>query len=288
MFKRMIEIFLIVVEEGSFSAAARRLYMSQSAVSQQIDKLEAKLGLKLFDRTAYRPVLNRAGQYYYEEIRKLEERYQQVERTLKETDQKRVIIGITSVFEKRYLPTFIHRYGQSHGLSIELKYYPFGRFKEELDQHRIDLAFGLMNSFYNVPKLYSKVCYQAHVCVIVSLDHPLAKADFIDTDQLKNEPVVVLGKQLDAKYYQGLQHAFEKDGYAPKIVKTVETQEDLVMSVRMNEGIAFTAREVVQSDDQVHMLDLRNSHHQAYYGIAYENKAFDQLAAAIAVYFKTV
>ena len=45
-----LEIFECVVEEGSFSAAAERLMMSQSGVSQHIRDLERTLGTQLFDR----------------------------------------------------------------------------------------------------------------------------------------------------------------------------------------------------------------------------------------------
>lgn len=45
-----LEIFTVVVESGSFSAAAQRLFLSQPAVSQHIHDLEAALGTKLFDR----------------------------------------------------------------------------------------------------------------------------------------------------------------------------------------------------------------------------------------------
>ena len=50
-----IEVFLAIAEEGSISAAARRLGSSPSAVSQQLSGLETTLGAQLFDRGA-RPV----------------------------------------------------------------------------------------------------------------------------------------------------------------------------------------------------------------------------------------
>ena len=40
MFKQVIYYFMAVVEEGSFSKAAKKYYLSQSAISQQITKLE--------------------------------------------------------------------------------------------------------------------------------------------------------------------------------------------------------------------------------------------------------
>ena len=56
-----VSILLAVVEGGSFSAAARRLNRAQSVVTYAIQKLEEQVGLPLFDRTAYRPILTEAG-----------------------------------------------------------------------------------------------------------------------------------------------------------------------------------------------------------------------------------
>jgi DNA-binding transcriptional LysR family regulator len=56
-----IRLLLAVVDDGSFSKAAKKLNRAQSAVTYGIRKLEAQIGLKLFDRTAYRPALTEAG-----------------------------------------------------------------------------------------------------------------------------------------------------------------------------------------------------------------------------------
>lgn len=54
-------VFTAVVEQGSFSAAARKLNRAQSAITYAIQKLEEQSGAELFDRSAYRPVLSDAG-----------------------------------------------------------------------------------------------------------------------------------------------------------------------------------------------------------------------------------
>src|SRR5437762_10254074 len=51
-----------VADTGSFSAAARKLGRVQAAVSQSIDRLEAQLGLRLFDRTGRVPRLTAHGE----------------------------------------------------------------------------------------------------------------------------------------------------------------------------------------------------------------------------------
>ena len=47
-----LRAFVAAVDEGSFSAAGRKLARTQSVVTQTIANLERQLGLKLFDRTA--------------------------------------------------------------------------------------------------------------------------------------------------------------------------------------------------------------------------------------------
>jgi DNA-binding transcriptional LysR family regulator len=53
--------FIAAVDEGSFSAAGRKLRRAQSAVSQTLANLEAQIGVKLFDRSARYPRLTEAG-----------------------------------------------------------------------------------------------------------------------------------------------------------------------------------------------------------------------------------
>lgn len=64
-----LEIFNAVVEAGSFTRAADRLYLTQSAVSQHIQDLEASLGTKLFERRARGVELTSAGRVLQDYVR---------------------------------------------------------------------------------------------------------------------------------------------------------------------------------------------------------------------------
>src|SRR5712664_4486457 len=57
-----LRTFIAAVDEGSFSAAGRKLRRAQSVVSQTLANLEAQLGVKLFDRSARYPRLTEEGQ----------------------------------------------------------------------------------------------------------------------------------------------------------------------------------------------------------------------------------
>lgn len=68
-----LQVFLAVTEEGSFSAAARRLNRAQSVISYTIANLEAQLELRLFDRTGTRqPQLTEAGAALLEDARRID------------------------------------------------------------------------------------------------------------------------------------------------------------------------------------------------------------------------
>lgn len=66
-----MEIFAEVVEAGGFSAAARRLNLSKSAVSKQVSRLEDRLGVRLLNRTTRRLSLTEAGTTFYAACRRV-------------------------------------------------------------------------------------------------------------------------------------------------------------------------------------------------------------------------
>ena len=68
---RQLRYFVEIAESGSFSAAAERLFVAQSALSRQIKELENLLQTPLFERTARQPRLTAAGAAFYPRARNL-------------------------------------------------------------------------------------------------------------------------------------------------------------------------------------------------------------------------
>ena len=74
-----MEAFVLVVDSGSFSAAARRLNIGQPAVSKLVAQLEDRLGVKLLVRTTRGLTPTEAGLNYYERARRLIEEADEAE-----------------------------------------------------------------------------------------------------------------------------------------------------------------------------------------------------------------
>ena len=105
---RHLYIFKIVCEEGSFTRAARRLYMTQPAVSHAILELEAEIGSPLFDRLSRRIYLNASGNIMLSKVNRLLELYEELKSNALTAEQPLPLrIGSTITIGNFWLPSRI-------------------------------------------------------------------------------------------------------------------------------------------------------------------------------------
>ena len=92
------EYVLTVLKEGSFTAAAKRLYISQPSLSQMVKAAESRLGAPIFDRTTDPITLTPAGKLYVEavlQVRGITENLAKQVRELTEEERGVLHIGIS-------------------------------------------------------------------------------------------------------------------------------------------------------------------------------------------------
>ncbi|QGM22337.1 LysR family transcriptional regulator [Spiribacter sp. 2438] len=112
-----MHMFVRAVDKGSFSAAARDLDLTPSAVSKQIRRLEDRLGVRLFNRTTRRVSLTEVGQAYYERSARIVQEIEEAEEAvtaLNENPRGTLRVAATSAFGRvEVLPRmaeFLERY----------------------------------------------------------------------------------------------------------------------------------------------------------------------------------
>ena len=112
-----ITMFNAVVERQSFTAAARALGVSASAVSKQVSQLENELGARLINRTTRSLSLTEVGSAYYEQTKDIVSALDQAEATVTELTGKprgllkvHIPVGFGQVHLSRILPGFLERY----------------------------------------------------------------------------------------------------------------------------------------------------------------------------------
>jgi len=119
-----LEIFIKVLDTGSFTAAAQTLSVSKSHVSKQVRQLEDRLGVRLINRTTRRVSATDAGQAFYDRCARLIEELDEAERAvsqLNRTPAGTLRINVPVSFGIRHLGSVIGTFMAKHEhLQVEL------------------------------------------------------------------------------------------------------------------------------------------------------------------------
>ncbi|MCD8013713.1 MAG: LysR family transcriptional regulator [Lachnospiraceae bacterium] len=139
---RELSGFVKIVELGSFSLASESLYISQSALSQQIKSLEHSIGFDLFEHGQRRVKLTQAGEQFYFHTKSILELYQNALEeglALSQTDTRQIkyfqvgclgdqyirywleLLRISSDIRQNYMPRFVRYENQAALLTALLK-----------------------------------------------------------------------------------------------------------------------------------------------------------------------
>lgn len=133
--------FLATAEEGSFSAAARALSLTQPTLSRHIASLEARFGMILFEKMGHKLVLTPAGQALLPHMKQMEIAAQAVERVAFGQAQDMhgpVVITAEDLFAARLLPSLIKRI-QARAPTLKLSILP-DNAKSDLQRRDADIA----------------------------------------------------------------------------------------------------------------------------------------------------
>lgn len=111
-----ISYFLAIVEEGGISAAARKLYISQQALSEQLRKMEEEVGAPLLKR-GKNSELTIAGECLYRDGRELLRIYNSMMEDIRDVTTKRrkkITLGIPTFWTPPYLPELLVRFREKY------------------------------------------------------------------------------------------------------------------------------------------------------------------------------
>jgi len=171
-------VFLTIVEEGSFAAAARKLGRAQSAITYAVLKLEDQSGVQLFDRTAYRPILTEQGRALLPRIRRIMddvgEFRVQAQSIVKGVEAELILVVETFLPLSMFMPT-LHRFHSEFPM-VQLRINavrPQDASRQLLD-HRADLGLFLLSPKPE-PDLESLLITELDFVAVAAPGHPLAK-----------------------------------------------------------------------------------------------------------------
>ncbi len=187
-----IKTFHKVAATGSFTEAARQLFLTQSAVSQQIRALEDEIGGRLFDRSAKKIRLTAEGEAllaYAERLFDLHEEIETFFGSLKTLQKGKIAVGATAVVGTYFMPTIISAYHRRYpGIDIDLRMGNSEQVLRMILDREVDLGVAGMVKKRGV--LNSIFLHREQLLFVCSPQNPLASQKSVLLGDLERIPFI--------------------------------------------------------------------------------------------------
>ncbi|MGO5541645.1 LysR family transcriptional regulator [Blautia sp. HCP3S3_H10_1] len=211
MLFRQIEYLQAVIETGSFYQAAEKCNVSQSAISQQIIKLENELGVKLLHRHNRTFSLTPAGEHFYRKSLVITNDIEQMKReTKKIADKEHSIlrIGYYKGYHGNELSEAAAEFSSKYpSVEISIMVGSHEELYKAMENDKVDLVLNdqrrAFSDAYN-----NEILSQSHMYIEISSRNPLSKLNQIEVSELKNTPCILVitsaGQQEERAYYEDI------------------------------------------------------------------------------------
>jgi DNA-binding transcriptional LysR family regulator len=244
-----LRIFHTAAESGSFTHAAEKLNMSQSAVSRQISALEEDLGLKLFIRHARGLVLTEVGEQLFRTAHRMHAELLQVETQMSEsqdvpTGQLLVTttVGIGSTWLSGRINEFLLLYPD---IQIEIK---LNDSELDLAMREADVAIRLHRP--NQSELIQRKLFTVHNHFYISLDYLAEHGEPKDVGELDQHRIITFGEPVpqhlgDINY---IERVGRSDSSPRRSVLRVNAIAGMMQACRAGIGVAMLPDYVTESE----------------------------------------
>ena len=236
---KQMEYFVAAAEQLNFTRAAKKCFISQTAMTLQIQSLEEKIGVPLFVRDKHHVELTAAGKVYLNEARAILVRAEEaakLARTAAEGVAGELTIG------------FIRGYEQSR-FSETLR-----SFHEVLDNGTCDLAFNLSLYTQNYEDLKHRFLKRFPIMAVLYPGHTLAGESHLMYRDLAREDFIIMqpqGRSNDEA--EEVLICYNKGGFIPNIVAREREVQTVLLEVSAGFGVAILPEYAVR-----HYRNARN------------------------------
>ena len=254
-----VRCFCAVVDQGSVTGAARWLYLSQPAVSQQVQALEQTLGLALLDRSRRPLTPTEAGAAVYHYGVELLERVAAIHNAvdqLKGLHGGRVALAAGIGPGEYVLPPLVARFRRQYPeVRVQLTVVPTPQVFEQTLRGTVDLGIGLR---YHVPDgLVARVLYREDIVLVVGPRHHWARRGRqpLPLGLLAGQPLVAPGAH-SVRVRQYYEERLREVGVEPVVTMEFDTPEAVKRVVAAGEGVAFLSRSNVAAEVAAGLLRI--------------------------------
>jgi len=227
-----LKAFITVAEIGSFSEAADRLYLTQSAISKRIALLEQQIGKRLFDRIARQVSLTEAGNELLPRARRILQEYENALQAINDLSGEAsgtLRLAISHHLGLHRLPPILKQFAQQYpNVTLDIEFMDSEKAYEKIlhGESEVAVITLALESHHNIN---SKKIWNDPLRFICAQDHPLAALKQPALQDLAEYPIILPG--LNTYTGRIIQNLFQKEGIpltAPMSTNYLETISTMV------------------------------------------------------------
>ncbi len=238
-----IRYFLTAARCLNFTEAAKQLYISQPALSQQIIALENELNMQLFVRMKKRLYLTPAALVLLKELPSYERYYSDIIEKAKIANEGHTQTLRLGFMEAQFMPeewlsrffTFREKYPE---VGIEITCLSVADLQAALLAGEIDIAYIFDFELEGKEQLMSIEVADNSGVAYVSKHHPIAKEKITNLKQLRHETFLMLKQAESSVLYEMIMNDCKRAGFVPNI-RFVSSLDENIMYTELGMGIGI-------------------------------------------------
>jgi DNA-binding transcriptional LysR family regulator len=245
---RHLRYFCAVAEHQSFTLAARRLHVSQSAISGQVRDLENEIGVTLLHRNPRTVSLTPEGAVFLREARDiLKHSERAVELALRASRGQfgKLTIGLCGPATAPFLPRLIRGFRKRQpGVNLSLRDVDPMHQPEALVRGEIDVGFTRSIPSQYRRQLHGEVLFSEPVMAVLPKGHALANQSVMDVAQLAADRLVLYSREGAPQLFDAIVALCKKAKFSPNLADSPNLWQSVLTMVEAGEGVALVPASV--------------------------------------------
>ena len=245
-----LRYFVAVAEQGHVGRAAQRLGVTQPALTKGVQRLEASMGLQLFERTSRGMVLTTVGSVFFERARHL---CMGLDEAVQEAEDMHlgaigvIRVGVSPPFADSLVgEAFVQLLAQRPGARARVTISLNDTLLHSLRLGDLDISVNALDDV-EPEDLHYQVLFDDELCVVLREQHPLLLKSRLSLADLAAQPWALPGSQVLAR--RRIEARFAEGGLpAPNVVFETDTSMTLVPSMlRRTDLLGLMSRQSLRS-----------------------------------------
>lgn len=270
-----LSLFITIADEGSFSRAEEKAYISKQAMFRQINALETEVGVRLFVRTSEGVTLTDAGREFYKGAEKMLRLQKNIVSRCRALVPSAKILRVGQVEHQALLNEVTDQFALKYpDIQIKRVVHPNHSGEYRVENDIIDVG----ETFFSVKSptrnyTYTKLSDMPYLAAMRH-GHPLGNQTSVNLQDLADYPVIIYDLMLKNEYIEVLEQLFRSHPERLIHQPDPDTQVATAFACQSSDAIFITANCFIRHIPELTVIPLDSGWYEEY-GIIYRNNHSD-------------